>query len=48
MAADVSPPRAPMRRVLGALLSLAIIGAAIVVGLPVVRMYYQYPRTDDA
>ena len=33
---------------LGALLSVAIIGAAVGVGLYVVRMYYLYPRTDDA
>jgi len=48
MAADSSHPPAPMRRIIGALLSIAIIGAAIVVGLSVVRMYYHYPRTDDA
>jgi multidrug efflux system membrane fusion protein len=48
MAADSSHPPAPVRRVIGALLSVAIISAAIVVGLSVVRMYYQYPRTDDA
>jgi multidrug efflux system membrane fusion protein len=48
MAADSSHPPAPVRRILGALLSLAIIGAAIVVGLSVVRLYYRYPRTDDA
>ena len=48
MAADSDHPPAPVRRVIGALLSAAIIGAAIVVGLYAVRLYYQYPRTDDA
>jgi multidrug efflux system membrane fusion protein len=48
MAADSGHPAAPVRRVIGALLSVAIIGAAVVVGLSVVRLYYQYPRTDDA
>jgi multidrug efflux system membrane fusion protein len=48
MAADSGPPPAPVRRVVGALLSVAIIGAAIVVGLSVVHLYYHYPRTDDA
>ena len=48
MAADSSHTPAPVRRIIGALLSMAIIGAAIVVGLSVVRMYYRYPRTDNA
>src|ERR1043166_3700019 len=48
MAADSSHPPAPVRRIIGALLSVAIIGTAIVVGLSVVRMYYEYPRTNDA
>src|SRR5215510_3095620 len=48
MAADSDHPPVPVWRVIGALLSATIIGAAIVVGLWVVRMYYQYPRTDDA
>jgi len=48
MAADSGSPPAPVRRVIGALLSVAIIGAAIVVGLYIMRLYYQYPRTDDA
>src|SRR5262245_20225594 len=48
MAADSSPPPAPVRRVIGALISVTIIGAAVGVGLYVVRMYYLYPRTDDA
>src|SRR5262249_2065977 len=48
MAADSSHTPAPVRRVIGALLSMAIIGAAVGVGLSIVRMYYLYPRTDDA
>src|SRR2546428_6099175 len=48
MAADSSDTPAPVRRVIGALLSVAIIGAAVGVGLYVVRLYYRYPRTDDA
>src|SRR5215475_197800 len=48
MAADSSPPPAPVRRVIGALISVTIIGAAVGVALYVVRMYYLYPRTDDA
>ena len=35
-------------RFAGHLLSAAIVGAAIVVGLYVARLYYVYPRTDDA
>jgi len=48
MAADSGHTSAPVRRAVGALLSVAIIGAAVGVGLYVVRMYYLYPRTDDA
>src|SRR5262252_5217242 len=48
MTADSSHPPALVRRIIGALLSMGIIGAAILVGLYVVRMYYLYPRTDDA
>src|SRR5262249_864545 len=48
MAADSSHPPAPVRRVIGALLSLGIIGAALIVGIYVVGLYYLYPRTDDA
>src|SRR5215475_8742357 len=48
MAADSSPPPAPVRRVIGALISVTIIGAAVGVALRVARMYYQYPRTSDA
>ena len=35
-------------RFAGHLLSAAIVAAAIVVGLYVARLYYEYPRTDDA
>src|SRR5262252_5702460 len=35
-------------RVAGALLSVASIAGAVIVGLYVVRQYYVYPRTDDA
>jgi multidrug efflux system membrane fusion protein len=36
------------RRVVGALLSVTIIAAAVLFGLYVARQYYVYPRTDDA
>jgi membrane fusion protein, multidrug efflux system len=36
------------RRVTGRVLSVAIVAAAAVVGLYVTRVYYVYPRTDDA
>jgi multidrug efflux system membrane fusion protein len=36
------------RMVAGRVMSLAIVAAAIVVGLYVARLYYVYPRTDDA
>jgi membrane fusion protein, multidrug efflux system len=45
-AAETSDDR--VRRLVGALLSAAIIGAALVVGIYVTRQYYVYPRTDDA
>jgi len=48
MTSDSGQTRAPVRRIVGSLLSVAIIGAAVGVGLYVVRMYYLYPRTDDA
>src|SRR5271156_1894620 len=35
-------------RFAGLLLSAAIVAATIVVGLYVARLYYLYPRTDDA
>src|SRR6204780_3493019 len=35
-------------RVLGKVLSAAIVIATVIVGLIVVRLYYLYPRTDDA
>ncbi|MGO9451113.1 MAG: biotin/lipoyl-binding protein [Candidatus Binataceae bacterium] len=38
----------PALRVAGGVISLAIIAAAIVAGLYVTRIYYVYPRTDDA
>jgi membrane fusion protein, multidrug efflux system len=35
-------------RVVGSVLSAAIVIATVIVGLMVVRLYYLYPRTDDA
>src|SRR5271156_5900557 len=35
-------------RVIGSVLSAAIVIATVIVGLIVVRLYYLYPRTDDA
>jgi membrane fusion protein, multidrug efflux system len=35
-------------RVIGGVLSAAIVIATVIVGLIVVRLYYLYPRTDDA
>jgi membrane fusion protein, multidrug efflux system len=49
MAAATETNQASMTlRFAGHLLSAAIIAAAIVVGLYVARLYYLYPRTDDA
>ena len=38
----------PALRIAGAVLSLAVVVAAIVAALYVTRIYYVYPRTDDA
>src|ERR1700731_4538340 len=49
MAAATETNQAPMSlRFAGHLLSAAIIVTTIVVGLYVARLYYLYPRTDDA
>src|SRR5579862_6057233 len=37
-----------VRRIAGAVLSIAIVAAAAVAGVYVTRQYYVYPRTDDS
>ena len=37
-----------LRHVAGRIVGLLIVVSAIVVGLYVLRLYYVYPRTDDA
>ncbi len=41
-------PPSPAMRAAGAIVSIAIIAGAIVAALYVTRIYYVYPRTDDA
>jgi multidrug resistance efflux pump len=45
---DETLDKNPALRTLGAILSLAVIAAAIIAALFVTRIYYVYPRTDDA
>jgi membrane fusion protein, multidrug efflux system len=48
MAPDAGETESVARYVIGRFLSVAIIAAAIIVGISVTRLYYIYPRTDDA
>src|SRR5260221_7140517 len=49
MASDTDTPRTPIAmRLAGHLLSAAIVAATVLVALYVARLYYLYPRTDDA
>jgi multidrug efflux system membrane fusion protein len=45
---EATSPSNPALRIIGAVLSFSIIGAAVVAALYVTRVYYVYPRTDDA
>jgi multidrug resistance efflux pump len=49
MASETDQTTTPIAlRLLGHLISLAIVAASVLVGLYVARLYYVYPRTDDA
>jgi membrane fusion protein, multidrug efflux system len=48
MAQEEGAPTDFARKVTGRVISVAIVAAAAVVGLYVMRLYYVYPRTDDA
>ncbi|MGZ6195537.1 MAG: efflux RND transporter periplasmic adaptor subunit [Candidatus Binataceae bacterium] len=45
---EASPESRPILHVTGRIIGLAIVVGAIVAGLYVLRLYYVYPRTDDA
>ena len=45
---EASPESRPILHVTGRIIGLAIVGGAVVAGLYVLRLYYVYPRTDDA
>ena len=45
---EASPQSRPILHVTGRIIGLAIVVGAIVAGLYVLRLYYVYPRTDDA
>jgi multidrug resistance efflux pump len=45
---EASPESRPILRVTGRIIGLAIVVGAVVAGLYVLRLYYVYPRTDDA
>jgi multidrug efflux system membrane fusion protein len=42
------PEAGPIRRLVGRVVGLVLIVAALVMGIYVARLYYVYPRTDDA
>ena len=45
---EASPQSRPIQHVIGRIIGLAIVVGAVVAGLYVLRLYYVYPRTDDA
>ncbi|MGZ3618869.1 MAG: efflux RND transporter periplasmic adaptor subunit [Candidatus Binataceae bacterium] len=45
---EASPESRPILHVTGRIIGLAIVVGAVVAGLYVLRLYYVYPRTDDA
>jgi len=45
---EAFPQSPPILHVIGRIIGLAIVLGAIVAGLYVLRLYYVYPRTDDA